>query len=143
MAQLFPFSHAFIFCVCFFLPFFFLLYSMVTQLHIHVCILFSHFILFHHKCLDIAPSATEQDLIANPFRRQQSASIYPRLPVHPTLDNHKSVLQVHDFLFCGGVCLCQILDSRYVISYGICPMPLEANKLNHKYYGKQGKYILI
>ena len=44
--------------------FFFLLYSMVTQLHIHVHILFSHIIMLHHKWLDIAPSATQQDLIA-------------------------------------------------------------------------------
>ena len=27
--------------------------------------------------------------------------------------NHKSILQVHDFLFCGKVHLCRILDSRY------------------------------
>ena len=36
----------------------FLLYSMVTQLHIHVYILFSHIIIFHHKWPDIVPSAT-------------------------------------------------------------------------------------
>ena len=50
--------------------FFFLLYSMVTQLHIHVYILFSHIIMLHHKWLDIVPSATQQDLIANPFQKQ-------------------------------------------------------------------------
>ena len=44
--------------------FFFLLYSMVTQLHIHVHILFSHIIMFHHKWLDIVLSATQQNLIA-------------------------------------------------------------------------------
>ena len=43
---------------------------MVTQLHIHVYILFSHIIMLHHKWLDIVPSATQQDLIANPFQRQ-------------------------------------------------------------------------
>ena len=48
----------------------FLLYSKVTQLHIHVHILFSHIIMLHHKQLDIVPSATQQDLIANPFQRQ-------------------------------------------------------------------------
>ena len=48
----------------------FLLYSMVTQLHIHVHILFSHIIMLHHKWPDIVPSATQQDLIANPFQRQ-------------------------------------------------------------------------
>ena len=47
----------------------FLLYSKVTQSHIHVYIPFSHIILLHHKCLDIGPSATQQDLIAHPFQR--------------------------------------------------------------------------
>ena len=46
---------------------FFLLYSMVTQLHKHVYIFFSHIIMLHHKWLDIVPSATLQDLLANPF----------------------------------------------------------------------------
>ena len=45
---------------------FFLLYSMVTQFHIHVYILFSHIIMLHQKLLDIVPSAVQQDLIANP-----------------------------------------------------------------------------
>ena len=49
---------------------FFLLYSVVTQLHIHVHILFSPIIMLHHKWLDIVPSATQQDLIANPFQKQ-------------------------------------------------------------------------
>ena len=57
---------------------------MVTQLHIHVHIQFSHIIILHHKGLDIIPSATQQDLIANPFQRQYSASINPKLPNHPT-----------------------------------------------------------
>ena len=44
------------FLYCYFLNivFFFLLYSMVTQLHIHIYILFSHVIMLHHKWLDIA-----------------------------------------------------------------------------------------
>ena len=46
----------------------FLLYSKVTQSHIHEYILFSHIIMFHHKWLDIVPSATQQDLIAYPFQ---------------------------------------------------------------------------
>ena len=50
--------------------FFFLLYSMVTQLHMHVYISFSHIIMLHHKWLDIVPSATQQDLIAYPFQKQ-------------------------------------------------------------------------
>ena len=41
--------------------FFFLLYSMVTQLHMHVYILFSHIIMLHPKWLDRVPSATPQE----------------------------------------------------------------------------------
>ena len=48
----------------------FLLYRMVTHLHIHVYILFYHIIMLHHKWPDTVPSATKQDLIANPFQRQ-------------------------------------------------------------------------
>ena len=44
----------------------FLLYSKMTQSHIHIYILFSHIIRLHHKWPDIVPSATQQDLIANP-----------------------------------------------------------------------------
>ena len=58
--------------IIFFLPFFPTSNSMVTQLHIHVHILFSHIIMFHHKWLDIVPGATQQDLIANAFWRQWS-----------------------------------------------------------------------
>ena len=61
------------------IQFFFLPYSMVTQSHIHVHILFSHIIMLHHKWLDIVPSATEQELIANPFQRQWFVSINPKL----------------------------------------------------------------
>ena len=43
------------------------LYSMATQLHIHVYIIFSHIIILHHKWPDRVPSATQQDLIANTF----------------------------------------------------------------------------
>ena len=42
----------------------FLLYSMVTQSHIHVYILFSHINMLHHKWLHIVSSAIQQDLIA-------------------------------------------------------------------------------
>ena len=49
---------------------FFLLYSMVTQLHIHVHILFSHIIILHHKWLGIVPSAIQWALIDNPFQKQ-------------------------------------------------------------------------
>ena len=41
----------------------FLLYSMVTQLHIHAYILFSHIIMLHHMRPNIVASATQQDLI--------------------------------------------------------------------------------
>ena len=58
--------------------FFFLLYGMVTQLHMHVYILFSPIITLHHKWLDIVLSATQQDLTANPFQKQQFASINPK-----------------------------------------------------------------
>ena len=37
---------------------------MVTQLHIHVYIIFYLIIMLHHKWLDIVLSATQQDLIA-------------------------------------------------------------------------------
>ena len=40
----------------------FLLYSQVTQLHIHVYILFSYIIMLCHKWLDIVPSAIQQDV---------------------------------------------------------------------------------
>ena len=48
---------------------------MAAQLHTHAYILFSHIIMLHHKWLDIVPSATQQDLIANPFQRQSFVSI--------------------------------------------------------------------
>ena len=57
---------------------------MVTHLHIHVHILFSHNIMLHHKWLDIVPNAMQQDLIANPLQRQEFTSINPKLPIHPT-----------------------------------------------------------
>ena len=57
---------------------------MVTQLNIHVYILFSHIIMLHCKQLDIVPSATQQDLIANPFQKLQFGSINPRLPIYPS-----------------------------------------------------------
>ena len=43
---------------------------MLTQLHIPVHIQFLHIIMLHHKWLDVVPSATQQDLIANPFQKQ-------------------------------------------------------------------------
>ena len=49
---------------------------MVTQLHTHVYILFSHIIMLHHKWLDIVLSATQQDLIANPFSFKSDGEVY-------------------------------------------------------------------
>ena len=39
----------------------------------HTCIHSSHIIMLHHTWLDIVPGATQQDLIAHPFQRQESA----------------------------------------------------------------------
>ena len=50
----------------------------------NVYILFSHIIRLHRMWLDIVPRVTQQDLIVNPFQRQESASINPKLPLHPT-----------------------------------------------------------
>ena len=55
-----------IYIIFFYLCNFFLLYSMVTQLNVHVYIIFSYIIMLYHKWLDIDPRATQQDLIANP-----------------------------------------------------------------------------
>ena len=38
--------------------------------YIYMYTFFSHIIMLHHKWLDIVPSATKQDHIANPFQRQ-------------------------------------------------------------------------
>ena len=43
---------------------------METQPHIHVYILFLHIIMLHHKWPDTVSSATQLDLIANPFQKQ-------------------------------------------------------------------------
>ena len=49
---------------------FFPLYSMGTQLHMHVYILFSPIIMLRCKYLDIFLTATQQDPIVNPFPKQ-------------------------------------------------------------------------
>ena len=46
------------------------LYSMGTQLHIHVYIRFPPIVVLRCKHLDIVLSATQQDLIVNPFQEQ-------------------------------------------------------------------------
>ena len=55
----------------------------VTPSHMHVYTFFSHIILLHHKWLDRGPRAIQQDLVAYPFRRQESASVNPKFPVPP------------------------------------------------------------
>ena len=86
-------------CIVFFIyfifyfpnTFFFLLYNMVTQLHIHGYILFfSHYHVPSHSHF-------------------------------PPLGIHRSILQVHDFLFCGKIHLpsLYILDINLSILYGI------------------------
>ena len=57
---------------------------MVTQLYILVYFLSSPIIMLRPKWLDIVLSATQQDLIAYPFQKQEFASINPKLPIHPT-----------------------------------------------------------
>ena len=71
------------FFYCYFTQFLFPLYSMGTQLHIHVHILFSPTVMLHCEYLDIVLSATQQDLIVNPFQKQQFASVN-KLQIHPT-----------------------------------------------------------
>ena len=66
-----------------FIYIFFLLWSMVTQLHQHVYILFFSHYVSHHKWIDRVPSATQQDPIANPSWRQQFVSIYLKLLFPP------------------------------------------------------------
>ena len=108
---------------CFFFP----RYSIGTQLYIHVYIIFSPIVVLQSKYLDIVLSATQQDLIVSPFQVQQFASVNPKLPIPPTSSpltpgKHKSVLQVHDFLFCGNVerLICavyQVPDISDIIQY--------------------------
>ena len=43
---------------------------MGTKLHIHVYILFPPIVVFQYKYLDIVLSATQQNLIVNPFQEQ-------------------------------------------------------------------------
>ena len=84
---------------------------MGTKLNLHVYIFFPPIVLLQYKYLDIVLNATQQDLIVNPF---QVASNNPKLPLPPSPPGHPQVYsQVHDFLFCGNVYLCWILDFRY------------------------------
>ena len=46
------------------------MYSMGTQLHIHVYIIFSPIVMLRCKYLNIVLRATQQDLIVNPFQEQ-------------------------------------------------------------------------
>ena len=55
------------------IPFEYLTNSKMTQSHIHIYILFCHIIMLHHEWLDMVPSATQQDLIAYLFQKQEFA----------------------------------------------------------------------
>ena len=92
-----------------------------TYIYIYILFLILSSIMFHHKWLDIIPCAIQQDLIAYPLQMSLFASTNPKLTIHPTssrlpLGSHKFVLLVQEFV---SFHLCLILDSRYVISYGI------------------------
>ena len=50
--------------------FFFPLYSLGTKLHMHVHIIFPPTVVLQRKYLDKVLSATQQDLIVNPFQEQ-------------------------------------------------------------------------
>ena len=110
---------------CLFLP-----YGRVTQFlshthtdiytYIYICILFLTLssIMFHHYCQDIVACPIQWDLILYPLQMQQFTSINPQTPcpshaLPQPFGNHKSVLQVYEFLFCGKVYLCHIFYSRY------------------------------
>ena len=71
--------------------------------------------MFHHKWLDIVPSATQQGPMVNPSRMQHSASIYPKLPVHLTPSPSPTSLFSKSMIFFSmeTVYLCCILDARY------------------------------
>ena len=64
--------------------YFFPLYSMGTKLHIHMYIFFPPIVVLRCTYLDIVLSATEQDLIVNPFQKQQFASVNLKLRIPPT-----------------------------------------------------------
>ena len=100
----------------------FLIYSKVTQSYIYTYIyIFS----FSHTILDQVPLQvtrysslcnTQHDVIVYPLQRQYFASINHKVSVHPTpfpSPLATTSLQVHEFLQCGKVHLCRILDSRY------------------------------
>ena len=57
-------------CYCYFQHFFSPLYSMGTQLHIHVYIIFSPVVVLCCKCLDLVLSATQQDRIVSALQKQ-------------------------------------------------------------------------
>ena len=63
-----------------------LLLSNVAQsyMYTHIFFLTSSSIVFHQKWLDVIPCTVQQGLIAGPLWMQESASLDPRLWVHPT-----------------------------------------------------------
>ena len=103
----------------------FLLYSKVTHLYIYI-FFFSHY-------SPLCSIASDQIQFPVLYSRISQLIHSKGKNLHLlTTDSHstplpfppswqpQSVFQVHEFLFCGNVHLCPILDSRYVISYGMC-----------------------
>ena len=101
----------------------FLLSSKVTQLHVHVYILFPHVTMFHHKWLDIVPSAIQQDLIAIHSKGNSLHLLTPNsqsIPLPPPWQSQVcspcpwvSLLQKGSFVPC-------LRFQKEMISYGIC-----------------------
>ena len=109
----------------------FLPYCQVTQphthTHTHTHTLFLTFssIMLHHKCLDIVPSAIQQDLTAYPFQRQQFASMNSRFPVHPTpfpsLLATTSLFSRSMIFYSVEKFICAVYQIPDIsVSYGIC-----------------------
>ena len=95
----------------------FLLYSKMTQSHIHIYILFLTLssIMLHHKWLDIVPCAIQQDIIVtwNTWYLLTPDSQSIPLPSSPPWQQQVSSRSPWVFFSCGNVHLCHILDSRY------------------------------
>jgi len=97
-----------------------LLYSKVTQLHIHIHS-FSH-IIFHHVPSQVIRYSSLCSIAESHCLSIPSAIVYiykPKLPVHPTpspsllATTSLFSMPMSLFLFCRKFHLCLILDSRY------------------------------
>ena len=95
-----------------------------TYIYTYIVFLTLSSSMFHRKWLDIVPRAVQQDLIAYPLQMQWFASANPdtqSVPLPPPWQPQVwspspwvCFFSVHRFI------LCHILDSRYVMMYGIC-----------------------